>query len=546
MVAEKERDVGAQITSQSQSPTPKTWRFWVVIISLCLMNFVSGLDATCLAISLPKVANELEIGHKYILVYSCFWLAQTVFQPICAQLSDIFGRKTPTMISILVFAIGGVVSGTARSSAALIAGRTIQGLGSGGIFCLMEIIICDIVSLRERGKYVSLVMSTSAIGAVVGPPIGGAIAEFNWRWIFYINVMLSGIDFAVVGIFMHLQYTRLPWTEARTRIDWVGSFIFVAAMSSLLIALGTGGTLYPWNSWYVLVPLALGAAGLVAFALFENSQYCKKPMIPGHLFRNRTTVAAYGMTMLFASLHTWGGFAWPVYFQAELRLTPLKAGINYLVFQAFLVFAAGISGTLLSKLGYYQPLQFIGFALLSLGTGLSILLKPDTRTILWVVFLAITAIGLAFVMTTILPAILAPLAESDVATATGVFSFLRSFGFMWGSTFSVVVFNSAFDQFASKIRDDTVQATLARGQAFESISSPYIDNLPGQVKAEVIQVFDDALNVVWEVALALALFGMLLVLVEKHVPLRTQLDTKYGLEDKRRNAILSTVVRAQI
>jgi MFS family permease len=105
----------------------------------------------------------------------------------------------------------------------------------------MEIIICDIVSLRERGKYVSLVMATSAIGAVVGPPVGGAIAEFNWRWIFYINVILSGLDFAVVGIFMHLQYTKLPWTEARSRIDWVGSFIFVVAMSSLLIALGTGG-----------------------------------------------------------------------------------------------------------------------------------------------------------------------------------------------------------------------------------------------------------------------------------------------------------------
>jgi hypothetical protein len=258
-------------------------------------------------------------------------------------------------------------------------------------------------------------------------------------------------------------------------------------------------------------------------------------MIPGHLFRNRTTVAAYGMTVLFATLHTWGGFAWPVYFQAELRLSPLKAGINYLVFQAFLVVAAGISGTLLSKLGYYQPLQLFGFALLSLGTGLGILLKPDTTTVVWVVFLAITATGLSFVMTTILPAILAPLAESDVATATGVFSFLRSFGFMWGATFSVVVFNSAFDQFAPNIRDKTVQATLARGQAFETISSPYIDNLPKEVRAEVIGVFDDALNVVWEVALALAVCGMLLVFVEKHVPLRTQLDTKYGLENKRQD-----------
>ena len=190
---------------------------------------------------------------------------------------------------------------------------------------------------------------------------------------------------------------------------------------------------------------------------------------------------------------------------------------------------------MLSKFGYYKPIQFFGFALLGLGTGLAITLTPETKTVVWVVFLAITAIGLASVMTNILPAALAPLDESDVALATGVFSFLRSFGFMWGSTFSVVVFNSAFDQFIYKIRDQTVRAVLGRGQAFESISSPYIDNLPTEVRREVIGVFDDALNVVWEVAVALAGCGMLLVLVEKHVPLRTQLDTKYGLEEKSRN-----------
>lgn len=517
---------------KASSTKPKDWRFWLVFLSCCFLALLVTLDGTVVVIALPRIASDLHLGDNYVWVANSFYLASTVFQPLCAQLCDVFGRKPAVLASLAVFFVGGAVAGCARSGGALIAGRTVQGLGAGGLMLLMEVVVCDIVSLRERGKYLSIVLSTAAIGAIVGPPIGGAIANDNWRWIFYMNLPVSAAIFLVMASFMHLKHANVQsWRTALSRIDWIGSAIFVCSISSLLLGLVFGGVVFPWDSWHVLVPLVLGGLGWACFHVYERSALCANPAVPSRLFSNRTSAAGFAMIFVQSMMTTWIGFAWPTYFQGVLQTSPLGAGINYIAFEAFLIPAAGISGQLLTKTGRFRPLQFAGFALLTLGMGLNVLLDGQTSTVEWVCLIAVNALGLGALLATILPAILASLPEADVALGTGMYSFFRSFGYVWGVTVPAVIFNASFDRWAWKISDAAVRGALGRGKAYQYVSGDLVKSLPPLIRTEVMDVYTRSLRVGWAVAAGVAFVGILLVLVEKHVPLRNQVDSEYGLED---------------
>ncbi|KID81393.1 macrolide phosphotransferase k [Metarhizium guizhouense ARSEF 977] len=142
---------------------------------MCLIGFTASLDV---AIALPHIAKDLKPGDKYIPVANCFLFAQSVVQPGVAQLCDMFGRRWPTILSVHValFALGSGIAGGANNAAAMITGRTVQGLGSGGIMLIVELVVYDMVSPRDRGKYLGIVLSTAALGAIIGPVVGGALA----------------------------------------------------------------------------------------------------------------------------------------------------------------------------------------------------------------------------------------------------------------------------------------------------------------------------------------------------------------------------------
>lgn len=177
-------------TEEVTPSVSKHWRFWIVFLSCCFLALLVSLDGTAVVIALPRIVNDLQMGDDFVWVANSFWLAGTIFQPLCAQACHVQGRKKPVLVSLSIFTIGGVVAaGSARTGSALIAGRATQGLGGGGLLLLMEAIVCDILPLRERGKYLSIVLSTAAVGAIASPPLGGAIADRNWRWIFYMNLL---------------------------------------------------------------------------------------------------------------------------------------------------------------------------------------------------------------------------------------------------------------------------------------------------------------------------------------------------------------------
>ncbi|KAJ8133117.1 hypothetical protein O1611_g505 [Lasiodiplodia mahajangana] len=507
-------------------------RFWGIFCALCLLAFISALDVAVITTALPTVTAE----------------------PLFGQLADAVGRRWPIVVSTALFAIGSGIAGGARNSAMLIAGRTVQGAGAGGIYVLLDIVCCDLVPMRERGKYLGLLFSWSGVAAALGPPVGGALAQSNWRWIFYLNIPICGVAVVVLLLFMHVgtgpasTHNRSTNTDEETkathtgqaqvfsrlsRLDYLGSLIFIPSLVSLLIGLVMGGSDrdHPWSSWRIIVPIILGGVGWIVFHVQQF--FTEKPSVPPRLFSNRTSAVGFVLSFTSSFVVQAISYFFAVYLQAVKGTTVLESGTFFLPFAIGLLATAVVSGILLSHFGAYRPLHAVSFALSALGFGLLAgLLDADTSKAVWVILELITAAGLGLIMSVLLPAIMAGLPESDVASSSATYSFIRTFGYIWGVTIPGIIFNAVFDSNIDHISDPSLREQLRGGAAYAFASRAHSlkSSIEASVWSQVTDVYTWSLRAIWWVCFGISVFSFLIVGIEKNLELRTDLDTDYGLQ----------------
>lgn len=168
-------------------------RFWAVVASLAFTSLCSSLEGTIITSALPTITDALGGGRNFIWVPNAYFLATVVTLPLMAQASNLFGRRWLTLGSVAMFTLGSGICGGASNQAMLIGGRVVQGLGGGGVALMINLVLTDLVPLRERGRYMAIVQMVSAVGAAVGPFLGGLLAQKSkWRWVFYINLPIGG------------------------------------------------------------------------------------------------------------------------------------------------------------------------------------------------------------------------------------------------------------------------------------------------------------------------------------------------------------------
>jgi hypothetical protein len=244
-------------TKEEAVTVKRGWRFYGTFGCLALLNLICSIDATILSVALPVCISSLTItthlltssktiatklkGTTAIEAFRCgtsFLLCSTVFQPTWASFSHIIGRKSVLLTALALFTAGTIVCSDAGSIGVLLVGRCIQGVGGGGLVALTYVIVTDMVTLRERGKWMSIISLQWAIGSIIGPVIGGGLAEkTTWRWIFWLNIPFCVI--AAIGVPFCLRLNTKEgsvWTRLKS-FDWFGSFLFVAATTSFLIPL---------------------------------------------------------------------------------------------------------------------------------------------------------------------------------------------------------------------------------------------------------------------------------------------------------------------
>lgn len=192
------------------------------------------------------------------------------------------------LVSVAIFTLGSGIAGGANNGTTLIAGRAVQGLGSGGLNMLVDLIICDLVPLRERGKFIGIINVFFAIGLLIGPFIGGILVQHSdWRWVFWINLPIGGASLICLFLFLHVKFVKARFWDRFKNIDYVGNVFIVGSSTSVLYALTYAGVDYPWSDARVLAPLIIGLVAMVFFHWYEASRFCKNPTIPPRMFGNR-------------------------------------------------------------------------------------------------------------------------------------------------------------------------------------------------------------------------------------------------------------------
>jgi hypothetical protein len=316
-------------------------------------------------------------------------------------------------------------------------------------------------------------------------------------------------------------------------LDVIGNLIFIPSIISVLIGLVTGGVVHPWSSFRVIVPIVLGAIGWICFHLHQHF-LASNPSIPSRLFSNRTSATAYILSFLSSVLLQTAGLFLPVYFQAVLNTTVMDSGVYFLPFAIGTLFFAAMGGVLLSSFGAYRPIHAVSFALGAVGFGLFTLLQSNTPKVSWAWFQLIMVMGLGPTVSTVLPAILVGLQQSDVAAATAAFSFIKTFGFVWGVTIPSIIFNGVFDSNLSLISSAELRGQLANGgaYAFASQAHSLAPTADPVLWIEIVQVYITSLKAVWWWGLGLSLLATFLVAIEDHLDMSTELETKYGLQER--------------
>ncbi|ETS77605.1 hypothetical protein PFICI_09667 [Pestalotiopsis fici W106-1] len=529
---EQEDSVVEKLPEVTDKEHDRGLQFWLIILSGCLVDFATALDATIITTALPKITADLQAEQQYVWLANTYVFASTVVMPFVGQTSNIFGRRMPMIISVVLFSIGNAIAGAATSAGMLIAARVVTGLGGGGIFVLNDLIVCDLVPVRERPKFLGIRIAIATISTIIGPVLGGALAQASWRWVFFINLPFSGIALAVMIPFLRLKYRReATWKKAVARIDILGNFIFAGAITGILFGLIMGGVQYPWSSWHIIVPLVIGFCGWALFHFHQASPICREPSMPPLLFSNRTSVVCLALTFISNTLLEWIVYFLPIYFQAIKGATPLQSGVDVLPLSVVYVPLAVLTGGLMSKFGKYKPIHLVGFGFTSLACGLLSILDAASPTVEWVFWQLFLAVGAGFTMISILPVIQASLPDSHVATATGTFAFVRNFGFVWGVTIPSVIFNAQIERNLHWVLDTDVQQRLSNGAAYGYAGTGAITQLPPDTQAQVHDVYKSAMSAIWQAAAVIAAIGTLLVFAEADIELRMDNDTEFGMED---------------
>ncbi|KAI1412114.1 MFS general substrate transporter [Hypoxylon sp. FL1857] len=503
-------------------------QFWAIFAALCVLSFICALDASVIAVALPTITRDIGGATKYVWIANSFVIASTVPQPLYGQVANVFGRRIPFISAILLFILGSGIAGGASNPAMLIGGRLVQGLGAGGIYVLNDIVCCDLVPQRERGKYLGLMFSWSGVGAAVGPVIGGSLADANWRWIFYMNLPICALPLMItVGFFQTNAGAKVTNPVSKLfKLDYLGSLIFMGSMVSILLGLVRGGVEQPWSSWKIILPLVLGIVGWIAFHVHQTF-FTNIPSVPSRLFKNRTSATAHVLT-LFSSITIQSMIYFiPLYFQAVLGTSVLESGLNFLPFAIGTLAFAVLSGILLSVFGTYRPIHASGFGIGAISFGVLTLLGRSTSKVAWVFIEIVSSMGQGLVLSVLLPAILASLPESDVAAATATFSFIRSFGYVWGVTIASIIFNAFVDQNLYMVDDPILRDQLSDGAAYAFASQAHSarDSVPPSIWDQVLQVYIIGLKAVWWFGLAVSLVAFLAVWLEEGLELRKDLET---------------------
>lgn len=485
----------------------------VVFGGLMAGMLLAALDQTIVSTALPTIVGELGGLDHLSWVVTAYLLTSTAATPMFGKVSDLHGRRRLFQFAIVTFLVGSGLSGLAQNMSQLIAFRAIQGIGGGGLIAMTQVIVGDVVSPRERGRYMGYIGSVFAMSSVIGPLLGGYFADnLTWRWIFYINIPVG-----IFALFVTNTALNLPFKRHDHPIDYIGSGLLIGAVTCVVLVTTWGGTEYAWGSPEIIGLSLAGAASTILFVMQERR--APEPILPLRLFRDSIFTVSSAASFL-VGLTMFGSIIFlPVFLQLVSGVSATNSGLLLLPLMGGIVAAAATSGRLITRIGRYKLFPVIGTAVMTVGMYLLSRMDAQTTRVTASVFMAVLGIGIGLVLQVLVLAVQNSVAQRDLGIATSAASLFRSLGGAFGTAMFGAILRSRLDHFLPRL-------VPGGGNASELVSlegSPQrIRALPAPLRDGLVEAFARSIHSVFLWTVPLAALAFVIVVFMKEKPLRDE------------------------
>jgi EmrB/QacA subfamily drug resistance transporter len=397
---------------------------WIVLVLICLAQFMVILDATIVNVALPSIQKDLKLSegslqwivNAYTLVFGGFLL-------LGGRAGDLLGRKRLFLIGLVVFTGASLLDGLASSEGMLIVARCVQGFGAALISpAALSIISTTFEEGRERARALGVWAAIAIGGSAVGLVLGGALTQyFSWPWIFFVNVPVG-----IAAFFLSLRIIPESRAELGHRsFDIAGATTVTGGLMALVYAI-VDAQQAGWGSGKTLGFFALSIVLLAAFVLIELR--AKAPLVRLSIFKLRSLSTA-NITMFLAMSGMFAMFFFnTLYVQRVLGYGPLKAGLAFLPVTAGIMVSAGIASQFAPRLGV-RPVAAAGFLLSAAGLLLLAMLPTHgsyATNVLPAIVLASLGMGAVFMPLTLIAT--TGLKDEDQGLASGLFNTSQQIG----------------------------------------------------------------------------------------------------------------------
>jgi EmrB/QacA subfamily drug resistance transporter len=413
---------------------PKTNRT-AVVVAVMLANFLAAIDITIVGTAMPTIIGTLGGLPLMSWVFSGFLLASTVTVPIYGKLSDLYGRKIIFILGCTVMVIGSILCALSDTMVQLIIFRVIQGLGAGGIMAVATTIVGDIFTVEERGKMQGLFSTVWGVSAIIGPLLGGLIIQFlSWPWVFYINAPIALIAVLVLFFSLHENIER-----KKHKIDYLGSITLTVSMTSLLLALLSGGSEYAWVSPQILGLFAIAVVFLIWFLI--NERRVEEPMIPLDLFKLPVIAVSVLVSFLSQAVLMGCNSYLPSYVQGVLGGSATEAGVLLMPISIGWPLASWLGGRRLMNWGFRRT-AMIGSVLVAVAAVLLNFISPSIGSWYQMIVLFVLGTGMGLTTLAFVVAVQSAVAWNRRGVATASLQFIRSLGASVGVAVMGAVMNA--------------------------------------------------------------------------------------------------------
>lgn len=518
------------------------------LTGLLMGMFVSILAGTVVSTSLPVILADLNGSQTaYTWVVTATLLATTISTPIWGKLADLTNRKLLLQLSLLIFVIASAIAGFSQDTSMLITMRVFQGLGAGGLTALTQIVMADIISPRERGKYMGLFGAVMALGTVGGPLIGGFITDaINWRWNFFV-----ALPFAVIAIILIQKTLRLPVQPKRkVSIDYAGIVLLTAGVSLLLIWVTLAGTQFEWLSTPSFLMVGGAIVALIAFVIVELKS--AEPILPLTMFQNSTfTLSVIASISVGVSMFGTSVFL-AQYMQLARGANATQSGLMTIPMMAGLLIISTIAGAMISKRGKWKAIMVVGSILQLVGLFALSTIHYDTNFILVSLYMFILGAGLGMVMQNLVLIVQNAVTPQEIGVASSGIAFFRSLGGTIGvSVLGALMATKVADLLAGKSAE--LQAAIAglgeKGKdiatALASGNIPAVHSLPDSVRIIIESAYGDAVGHVFFIAAPLSILTILAIAFLPNLELSSQTREERTKSDAEAATALSLVQEAE-